>query len=164
MMKRTMVAAAVAVLMVPAMASAQTGSVTATATVGEHMTITGTGDLAFGTLDTETDNVLDPTLTGVVRTVSFNTDVTVSFDDVPTSLEGAASGYDLPVSLTCAWDMFDDSWSATSACSAASFDMDVGSALTTARLGFGGTITAADAAAAIADTYSAVMTMVVVGR
>ena len=55
-------------------------------------------------------------------------------------------------------------WSAEQDCSSATFQLDVGSALTQAILGFGGTIAAADVAAAAAGDYTGTFDIVVTAR
>ena len=160
MVRKMMLAAAVAVLVLPAMASAQT--VVATATVAPTSAITGSGDVDFGTLSTAVDNVIDAAAGTVTRTLTFNHDLTVTYSNVPTALSSAGLT-DLPVVLDCAWEL-GGSWSAASACSAASFDIDVGAAQTVATLGFGGTILAADVANAAAGTYTAQFDIVLTAR
>lgn len=160
-MVRKMVLAAVALLMVPALASAQ--SVTATATVGSYSQVTGAGDLAFGTLSRAADNVINAAggAGSATRTVSFNHNVRVTFDNVPSAL--TSGGLSLPVSLTCASQMA-GVWSAASDCATAELDLDVSTSLTTATLGFGGTITAANVQDAVAGTYSGTFDIVVTAR
>lgn len=164
MTKMMMVAAAAAVLMVPTMASAQASTINATASVADYMNMGGsTNDLAFGTLSRTAANTISATSGAVTRTVTFNRNVAVSFSNVPTVLDGAVSSYQLPVTLSCAWQM-GGTWNTAATCGTETFDLDVGTGLTSATLGFGGTITAAAAAAAVADSYAGVMTITVVAR
>jgi hypothetical protein len=160
MLKKMILTAAVAILVLPAMASAQT--VVATATVSPVSTVTGSGDVDFGTLSTAVDNVIDATAGTVTRTLTYNHNLTVSFSNVPTALSSAGLT-DLPVVLECAWEL-GATWSTVSACSAASFDIDVGAAQTVATLGFGGLIHAADVATAAAGTYTASFDIVLTAR
>ena len=164
MMKKMILTAAVA-LAVPAMASAQS-TVRATATVAQFSQLTGTGDLAFGTLSRTTDNTINAAGgTGYAsRTLSYNHNVTVSFSNVPANLTANAGANSLAVTLNCASKVGAGAWSAASACGTASFALDVGSSLTSAELGFGGTITAANAANAVAGSYSGTLDIVVVAR
>ena len=165
MMKKVMLTVAVAVLAVPALANAQS-TVTATATVAQYSQLSGTGDLAFGTLSRATDNVIDAAggAGSATRSLDFNHNVNVTFDNVPANLTANAGANSLAVSLTCASRVGAGAWSASSACGAASFDLDVGAALTTATLGFGGTITAVNASNAVAGNYSGQFDIVVVAR
>lgn len=165
MMKRMMLVAAVAVLAMPAMASAQGASVSARASVAQYSNVTGTTDLDFGVLSRTVDNTISAVSGAVTRTVSYNHNVTVSFSGVPASLTGAASAYALPVSLMCAWSQDGATgWSSAAACGTASFDLTVGTGRTDATLGFGGTITAVAASAAAADSYAGSMTVTIVAR
>jgi hypothetical protein len=151
MTKTMMFTVAAALLVVPAMAQAQS-QVTATASVAQYSLVSGDGDLAFGTVDRTAGKTIDPTGTdAATRTLEFNHNVTVTFLNVPTNL--AQGTLLLPVSITCAAQVA-GTWSAASACSSASLNMDVGTALTTGTLGFGGTITGAAAAAAVAGAYT----------
>ncbi|HEX6134113.1 MAG TPA: hypothetical protein VFZ24_09120 [Longimicrobiales bacterium] len=145
----------------PELASAQ--SVTATATVAEYALISGTGDLAFGTLSRATDNVIDAAggAGHATRTVDFNHDVSITFNNVPANLTSGTLM--LPVLLTCASQMA-GVWSAAAPCATAQLDLDVGAALTTATLGFGGTIAAADVATAVAGNYTGTFDIVVTAR
>lgn len=163
MVRKMMLTAAVAVLAMPALASAQS-TVTATATVAQYAEITGSGDLAFGTLSRTADNTISAAggTGAATRTLDYNHNVTVSFDNVPTSLVDGTKT--LAVSLTCATKVGAAAWSAEAACSGNSFDLNVGAALTTATLGFGGTITATNAANALAGSYSGTLDIVVVAR
>lgn len=161
MVRKMMLTAVVALVAVPAFASAQS-TVTATATVGDYMNVSGTGDVAFGTLSRTVDNTIDPTgASAAQRTLDFNRNVRVTFANVSANLTSGA--LTLPIALTCAWEL-GGTWSAASACSSAQFDIDVGAALTTATLGFGGTITAANVANAIAGDYTGTLDIVVVAR
>ena len=164
-MKKMMLTAAVAMLAIPAMASAQ-NTVTATATVAQYSQLSGTGDLAFGTLSRTVDNTIDAAggVGSASRGLSYNHNVTVSYTAVPANLTANAGANSLAVSLTCASRIGVGAWSASSACGSASFDLDVGASLTAATLGFGGTITAADAASAVAGNYSGQLNIVVVAR
>lgn len=161
MVRKFVLTAAVAMLVLPAFARAQ--SVTATATVGNHSAVTGTGDLAFGTLSRATDNVIDAAggAGSATRTVEFNHNVRVTFNNVPANLTFGA--LTLPVALSCASEL-GGTWSAAVACSGGQLDLDVGASLTTATLGFGGTITAADVTNAVAGTYSGTFDIVVTAR
>lgn len=164
MIRKTLFTAAAALLVVPAMVQAQStgSSVTATATIGQHSAVTGSGDVSFGTVDRDNGVSIDPTGgTAAQREVVFNHDVTVTFDNVPSAL--LAGTLSLPVSLMCAARP-GGTWSSAVACSTASFDLDVGTALNTVTLGFGGEITAADAANAVAASYSASFDVIVTAR
>jgi hypothetical protein len=89
------------------------------------------------------DNGADIDATGgsaAQREVEFNHDVTITFDNVPTALTAPGS-LSLPVSLMCAARP-GGTWGAATTCSSASFELDVGTGLTTVTLGFGGAITA----------------------
>lgn len=158
MTRKMMLTVAVAVLVLPMSASAQNqnSQVRATAAVAGYMDISGAGDLAFGTLSRSVDNVLSATDGTTTRDVSFNRDVTVTFSNVPTELVGTDAANTLAVTLTCAWEM-GGTWSSAVTCGSQTFDLDVGTGMTSGTLGFGGTITAAAAAAAVADTYQATM-------
>ncbi|MEX1181790.1 MAG: hypothetical protein WEF86_01055 [Gemmatimonadota bacterium] len=157
MIRKTMLVAAVAVLAVPAMASAQaTGTITATATVADYIDLSGTDDLAFGTLDRAADNTVSAIDGSATRDVAFNRNVEVTFSNVPSQLVGTVSGNNLAVTLTCAYEI-GGSWSTPETCGTNPFDLDVGASVTTATLGFGGTVTGAAAANAVADEYRATM-------
>ena len=164
MIKKMILTAAVAMVAVPAMASAQS-TVTATATVAQYSQLSGTGDLAFGTLSRTVDNTINAAggVGSATRGLSYNHNVNVTFTSVPTNLTSLA-GNNLGVALTCASRIGAGAWSASAACSTASMDLDVGAALTAATLGFGGTITAVNAAAAVAGDYSGTFNIVVVAR
>jgi hypothetical protein len=159
--------AAMALLAVPAMASAQS-TVTANATVAAYTDVAGTSSIEFGTLSTTADNTIDPAggVNSASRTVSFNKNITVTYSAVATNLTATINGStaNLPIALTCASKAGTAAWSAAAPCSSASFDLDVGTGLTSATLGFGGKITAADAAAALAGTYTGTLTVVVTTR
>lgn len=161
MIRKTILTVAVALVAVPMMASAQS-TVTATATVAPTAVLTGSGDLAFGTLSDATDNEIVATSGATTRTVTFNHDIDVSFDNVPTELTG--TGATLPIQLTCASQLGAGAWSTPVDCSSALLQLDVGSALTVATLGFGGTILAADVANAPAGDYSATFDIVIEAR
>ena len=161
MVRKMMLTAAVAMLVLPAMASAQ-NTVTATATVGQSAVVTGSGDLAFGTLSAVTDNVIAANSGAVTRTVDYNHNIDVTFTGVPTALSSAGLA-DLPVTLMCA-SQLGGTWSTPVACSGATLALDVGTALTVATLGFGGTILAADVANAAAGDYTASFDIVVTAR
>jgi hypothetical protein len=163
MMKKMILTAAVAMLAVPAMASAQ-NTVTATATVAQYALVSGSGDLAFGTLSTASDNVIDAAggAGHAARTLDYNHNVTVTFTSVPANLTSGTNT--LPVALTCASRIGAGSWSAAAACGTASMNLDVGTAMTQATLGFGGTITAANAVNAVAGNYTGTFNIVVVAR
>ncbi|HEX6307582.1 MAG TPA: hypothetical protein VFZ69_05300 [Longimicrobiales bacterium] len=160
-MKSKLLLGVVTLLAGPALASAQT--VTATATVAEYALVSGTGDVAFGTLSRATDNVIDAAggAGHASRTLDFNHDVSITFNNVPASLTSGA--LTLPVQLTCASQLA-GVWSAPVSCATAQLDLDVGAALTTATLGFGGTITAADVVNAVAGTYMGTFDIVVTAR
>ena len=163
MIRKTLFTVAAALLVVPAMVQAQSSTVTATATIGQHAAVTGSGDLSFGTVDR--DNGVDIDATGgsaAQRAVEFNHDVTITFDNVPAALTAPGS-LSLPVSLMCAARP-GGTWSAAAACSSASFDLDVGTGLTTVTLGFGGEITAANAADAVAASYPGSFDVVITPR
>lgn len=161
MVRKLMLVAAVTMLVLPAMASAQS-TVTATATVAQTFALSGSGDLAFGTLSATVDNVVDATAGATTRTLDFNHDVQVTFTNVPTGLSSAGLA-DLPITLTCASQM-GGVWSAEQNCSTAAISLDVGTALTQAILGFGGTIASADVAAAAAGDYTGTFDIVVTAR
>jgi hypothetical protein len=164
-MKKIMLMAAVAMVAVPAMASAQS-TVQATATVAQYSQLSGTGDLAFGTLSRTVNTTIDAAggAGHAARTLDYNHNVTVSFSGVPANLTANAGANNLPVALTCASRVGSGAWSAAAACGSASFNLDVGTALTQATIGFGGTITAANAANAVAGNYSGTLNIVVVAR
>ena len=153
MFRKTMMFAAVALLVVPAMASAQ---VTATATVAQSAVVTGTGDLDFGSLTG--GRTIDPTSgDAATRTVTFNYDVQVRFENVASNL--VYNGVNLPVSLTCATQM--GTWSVPVACDGAVLPLNVGSATSSATIGIGGVIDGNDVAAVPAGTYTGTLTIVV---
>ena len=168
-MKKTLLALSALALMTaaPSMASAQ-ATVAASATVATYMNLTGTGSLSFGTLSRTVNNTIDAAggAGSASRTVDYNQNMTVTYSSVPTNLTATVNGStaNLPVSLKCAYKIGTGSWSAVSACSSASFAMDVGAALTTGTLGFGGDITAANVANAVAATYTGSMTIVLTAR
>jgi hypothetical protein len=161
MIRKTLFTVVAALLVVPAMVQAQS-TVTATATIGQHSAVTGSGDLAFGAVDRDNGVVIDATGgTAAQREVEFNHNVTITFDNVPTAL--TAGTLSLPVSLMCAARP-GGTWGTAATCSTASFDLDVGTGLTTVTLGFGGEITAADAAAAVAASYTGTFDVVITSR
>lgn len=161
MVRKMILTAAVAMLIVPAMASAQS-TVTATATVGETAVVSGAGDLAFGTLSATVDNVIDAAGGATVRTIDYNHDIDVTFTSVPAALSSTGLA-DLPIALTCA-SQLGGVWSTPVACAGSTLALDVGTALTQATLGFGGTILAADVANAAAGDYTATFNIVVTAR
>jgi hypothetical protein len=164
MTRRMLITAAVALLVVPGFAQAQS-QVTATATVANFSQLTGSGDLQFGTLSRVTDTTIDAAggAGHASRTLSYNHNVRVTFSNVPAALSNGG-GLNLPVALTCAGRVGTGTWSTPAACSSAALDLDVGAALTQATLGFGGTITAANVASAVAGTYAGTLDIVVVAR
>jgi hypothetical protein len=165
MTKRLMVTVVAVVLAVPGMVQAQASQVTATATVANYSAISGTGDLAFGTLSRVADNTIDATGAGAAtRTLNYNHNVRVTYANVPAVLLANGGSLTLAVALTCAARVGTAAWSTAAACSGAQHDLDVGTALTEATLGFGGTITAANAANAVAGTYAATLDIVVTAR
>lgn len=162
MVRKLMLVAVVAMLVLPTMASAQSDQVAATATVLPTFALTGSGDLAFGDLSAVTDNVISAIGGATVRTLSFNHDVAVTFTNVPAALS-SGSLTPLPVTLMCASSV-GGSWSSEQVCSSASLNLTVGAEVTQAILGFGGTIAAADVAAAAAGSYTATFDIVVTAR
>jgi hypothetical protein len=161
MVRKMMLTVAVALLVVPAFASAQS-TVAATATVGQSAVLTGSGDLAFGTLVTAGNNVIAADGGSVTRTLTYNHDVDVTFANVPAVLTGAGLA-DLPVSIMCA-SQLGATWSAPVACSSATLALDVGASMTVATLGFGGTILGTDVANAAAGDYTGSFDIVVTAR
>ena len=161
MIRRIFAVAAVA-LVLPMAASAQS-TVNASATVANYDALTGTGDLAF-TVTRAAGGSIDATAGTVTRSLDFNHNVAVSFTGVPTNLTATvnAVSVNLPVSITCASRIGAGAWSAAAAC--APIDLDVGNSLTTATLGFGGTISAAAVQAAPAATYNGSFTIVITAR
>ena len=160
MVRKMILTAAVAMLVLPTMASAQT--VTATATVTPTSVVTGSGDVDFGPLSTAANNVIAADGGTVTRTLTYNHDLTVSFTNVPSALSSAGLT-DLPVVLECA-SQLGGIWSTPVACLGGTIDLDVGAAQTVATLGFGGTILAADVANAAAGTYTATFDIVLTAR
>lgn len=160
MFRKMMLTAAVALMLLPVMASAQS-TVTATATVSPTAVLTGSGDLAFGPLSDVTDNEILAT-SGASRTVTFNHNIDVSFNNVPAALTGA--GANLPIQLMCASQPDGGPWSTPADCTTAVLPLDVGTALTMATLGFGGIILAADVANAPAGDYSATFDIIIAAR
>ena len=168
-MKKTLFSmAAVALLAVPSFASAQASTVATSGVVATYMNLTGTGNLAFGTLSRTVDTSVDAAggAGAATRSVDYNQNMTVTYTTVPTNLTATVNGStaNLPVSLTCAYKIGTAAWSSASSCASASFNMDVGSALTTGTLGFGGAITAANVASAVAATYNGSLTIVLTAR
>ena len=168
MMKKTLYTmAAVALLAVPAAANAQS-SVAADAAVATYTNLTGTSSIAFGTLSRSALNTVDAAggTGAATRSLDYNQNLTVTYSSVPTDLTATVNGstVNLPVSLKCAYKIGAGSWNTAAACSSASFDLDVGSALTTGTLGFGGDITAASVANALAATYTGTVTVVITPR
>jgi len=167
MMKKTIFSmAAAALLAVPAFAGAQT--VTTTGTVDTYINMTGASAIGFGTLSRTTDASIDPAggTGSATRSVDYNQNMTATYTSVPSNLTATVNGstVNLPVSLKCAYKIGGGSWSAASACSTASFAMNVGSALTTGTLGFGGDILATNVANALAATYTGTFTVVLTAR
>jgi hypothetical protein len=163
-MRKTMMAvAAVSMLAAPALVSAQSSQVQASATVLEHAQLSGSGNLAFGNLSASVNNVIDAAggASAALRTLSYNHDVSVTFTAPANLTDGALQ---LPVQLMCASRIGAGSWSVASVCSSAQFDLDVGAAVTQATLGFGGSIAAADVATALAGTYTGTIDITVVAR
>jgi hypothetical protein len=168
MMKKTIFSmAAAALLAVPAFASAQS-SVSGSAVVNTYMNLTGASSIVFGTLSRPVDASIDPAggAGAATRSIDYNQNMTVTYTSVPTNLTATVNGStaNLPVSLKCAYKIGAAAWSAASACSGASFAMDVGGALTTGTHGFGGDILATDVANALAATYTGTMTVVLTAR
>jgi hypothetical protein len=158
MIRKLMLVAAVA-LVLPNAVNAQ--DVTVTATVSPTFSLGGAGDLAFGALSPTVDNTIDATSGATMRTLDYNHNVTVTFN-APGVLT-APGLTNLPVTLMCA-SQLGGVWSAEQLCSSASIDLDVGPALTQATLGFGGTIAAADVAAAAAGDYTGSFDITVTAR
>jgi hypothetical protein len=132
------------------------------------MNLTGTSSIAFGPLSRTALNTVDAAggAGAATRSVDYNQNMTVTYTSVPTNLTATVNGStaNLPVTLKCAYKIGSGSWSASSACSTASFAMDVGTALTTGTLGFGGDIAAASVANALAATYTGSFTVVLTAR
>jgi hypothetical protein len=164
MTRKLMATAAVVLFAVPTFVQAQAATaVTSTATVAPFFEVTGAGSIAFNTLSRGSDNVVDAAggAGAAQRSVAFNHNVKVTFENVPTNL--VSGPLNLPISLTCARRV-SGTWNTAAACSGASFDLTVGSSLTTVTLGFGGTISAAAASNAVAGSYQGTMDIVVVAR
>jgi hypothetical protein len=161
MTHRMMAVFAVALVTAPTMVQGQS-TVTATATIDQFSEVTGSGDISFGDLSRTADNVIDAAggTGAATRTVSFNHNITVSFTNVAANLSSGT--LTLPITLRCAVN--DGIWGTAQDCSGASFDLDVATGLTDATLGFGGIITEAAAAAAVAGSYSGSLDIVVVAR
>jgi hypothetical protein len=163
MMKQTIVTVAVALIALPAMGQAQQ-QVTATATVAQYSLVSGSGDLAFGTLSRTVNNVIDAEggLGAATRSLEFNHNVTVTFTNVPAVLTDGTK--ELAVALTCTGRVGAGAWQAAAPCSSAEVELNVGTALTTGTLSFGGEITAANAANAVAGSYAGTLDIVVAPR
>jgi hypothetical protein len=163
MVRKMVLTAALMLLALPALASAQAGSVAVTATVDNVAVVTGSGDLAFGTLDPVNGNSVDAAggVAAALRTLTYNHDVTVTFVAPAVLTSGSNS---LNVSLMCAARIGLGAWSTPEACSTASLELDVAGAITEATLGFGGSIAAGDIALAVAGAYTATIDIYVAAR
>jgi hypothetical protein len=169
MMKKTLYTmAAITLLAVPAAANAQGTTVGAGAAVDTYTNLTGASSIVFPALSRSSLNTVDAAggTGAATRTLEYNQNVTITYSGVPTDLTATINGASatLPVTLKCAYRVGTAAWSAASACSSASFAMDVGSTLTTGTLGFGGDILAASVASALAGTYSGEVTVVITPR
>lgn len=165
MTRRTMWFVCALLLVLPAVGHAQNAyQVGASATVQQYSLVTGSGDVAFGPLSRTADNTIDAAggTGAATRSLAYNHNVAVTFTNVPSQL--VSGSLTLPVSLTCAARVAAGSWSSPAACSGATLNLDVATALTSATLGFGGTITAANTASAIAATYTGSFDIVVTAR
>jgi hypothetical protein len=167
MSSKTLFAMAAAMLLVPVGASAQlaTGAVDVTATVDAYAAITGSGDVAFGSLSRTVDNVIDPAggASAAQRTVTFNSNIDISFSGVPAALSGPG-GASLPVALRCSFDA-GSGWSVAAACSGLVIPLDnTTTGEVSALLGFGGEILAADVVSVAAGSYSGTFDVVVTAR
>ena len=162
MIKKILTVAAAVILVLPAAANAQ-NTVNASATVATFNQLTGTGDLAF-TVTRAAGGSIDAAAGTVVRTLSFNHNVAVSYNNVPTDLTATvnATTVNLPISITCSSRMGAAAFSPAAACATTNFD--VGTSLSSATLSFGGTISAAAVQAAPAATYNGSFTIVVTAR
>jgi spore coat protein U-like protein len=132
--------------------------VNVSATIANSAAFTGSQDLDFGTVDVATGATVDPQdmANNGNRTLTYNYALDVSFTGVPANLQSGTNN--LPVSLTC--DVQEGaSWQGTVACSGNTFSLSAPTASTTAVVGIGGSIAAADAAAAPAGTYSGTITI-----
>lgn len=165
MSKKSMLLTMVALLVLPVVVSGQ-ATVTASATVANYSALSGTTNLDFGTLSRTVDNTVDAAggAGAGLRTLEYNHNVRVTFNNLPANLTTTVNSVvvNLPVSLTCASRIGAGAWSAAAACT--QIDLDVGTTLTSATLGFGGTITAAAAANAPAGTYTGQFDIVVTAR
>lgn len=116
-------------------------------------------------LDPTTDNVITPGGPGsYVRTVEYNTDVTVSFVASPMLVAGQA---EVPVTLTCAYRLDEGGYSEAVSCSEASWGegiFDVGATAAARDIAVGYTILAADLVGKPAGTYAGTVTVTVVPR
>lgn len=159
---KVMVAAVAVLVMVPAMAQAQASNVAVTASVAQHAVLSGTGDLDFGPLSSATDNMVNAAggAGAALRTLEFNHNVDVTFN-TPTVLSNGS--YNLPVTLRCAAQQ-GGSWNAAADCNGLTMPLNVSGGMSTAVLGFGGIINAADVAQAMAGSYSATLTITVTAR
>lgn len=158
---------ALALIVLPAAASAQlaSGNVTVTATVDPYAAITGTGDMQFGSLSRTVNNVVNPAagVGAALRTVTFNSNIDVTFSGVASALSGP-NGASLPVLLNCAYEV-GGTWSAGTACSTATFAINNTLAgLATAQVGIGGRILATDVQTVAAGDYQGQITIVVTAR
>jgi hypothetical protein len=122
----------------------------------------------FPTLSRSALNSVDPAggTGAATRSLDYNQNVTISYSGVPTDLTATINGAaaTLPVTLKCAYKVGAAAWSGASACSTASFDLNVGATLTNGTLGFGGDITAAAVSNALAGTYTGTLTVVITPR
>lgn len=164
-MRRAIQLAAALLLAVPAAVWGQANQVSASATVANSAVLSGSGDLSFGTVSAVTNTVINAAggAGSAQRSLNYNHNVRVTFTSVPANLTGSG-GATLPVALTCASRIGAAAWSSAVACSSAQLDLDVGATTTSATLGFGGTITAANVANAVAGTYTGTFNIVVTAR
>jgi hypothetical protein len=167
MTKKLMITVVAMVMAVPTFASAQS-TVQATAVVDNYFALVGTDVLDFGVLSRSANTTIDAAggVGSVIRGLSYNHNLTVTYASVPASLTATVNGngVSLPVSLTCAYRIGAAAWSSDAPCSTASFDLDVGMAITSADLGFGGQITAANTSNAVAATYTGQFDIVITAR
>jgi hypothetical protein len=162
MIRKMLLTAAVFAVVIPAAAQAQaTGQVSATAIVGDHIVLTGTGDMSFGTVLRTADAVVSAVDGSVTRVVTYNRDVAVAFT-APSALTGSSGS--LPVTLYCAQQNGATWTGATNPCTSGPMDLNVGATTTQTTLGFGGRILQADIEAAIAGTYTGTIDIVVTAR
>jgi hypothetical protein len=156
---------AVVALLAPAAAQSQS-TVNASATVANYSALSGTGALSFGTLSRTVDNSISAVGGATTRGLDYNYNLTVSFANVPANLTATVNSQsvNLPVALKCAYKIGTGSWSSAAACGSAGFNLDVGAALTSATLGFGGDISAANTATAPAATYTGSFDIVLTAR